>query len=128
MKKDFDNWNNKKKIINNSIELKLYHSRDVWWCTLGVNIGFEQDGDDEDFERPVLVLKGLSKNTCLIAPLTTSKNENKNRIPIGIIDGKEAQAIISQIKVIDTKRFINKIAVVDIETFEQIRKSIRNLI
>jgi mRNA interferase MazF len=128
MIKDFDNWNIRKKDINNSIKTKLYNTRDVWWCSLGVNVGFEQDGNEENFERPVLIIKGLSKNTCLIAPLTKSKNENRYRLPIGLIDGNQAHVIISQIKVIDTKRFINKIGVVDKITFEKIRKSIKNLI
>ena len=57
MKKDFDKWNENKKSVNNSSKNKLYRSREIWWCTLGVNIGFEQDGTGDNYERPVLVFR-----------------------------------------------------------------------
>ncbi len=43
MEKDFDKWNNQKKIINlrsNNTDF-FYHEREVWWCAIGVNVGFE---------------------------------------------------------------------------------------
>ncbi len=125
--KDFDNWNFKKKQIDNNGENKFYHSRDIWWCKLGLNIGYEQDGKDEDFQRPVLIVRGLSKNICIVLPLTTSKEEHKYRVSVGVVDNKEAKAIISQIKVVDTKRFVEKIGVLDRENFSKIIKSIKGL-
>jgi len=122
--KDFDTWNNQKKNIHSMGENKFYHPRDIWWCRLGLNIGYEQDGKDNDFERPVLVLKAFGK-TCLVAPLTTSLQKHVYRIPIGLIEGKEATAILSQIKVVDTKRFSEKIGVLDKEIFNKIQKHIR---
>lgn len=71
-------------------------------------------------------MKGLSKETCLAIPLTTSPQKHKYRIPLQDIDGKEAKAIISQIRVIDTKRLVNKIGVVDRETFHILQKSIKD--
>ncbi|MEI8062272.1 MAG: type II toxin-antitoxin system PemK/MazF family toxin [bacterium] len=126
--KDFSNWNSKKIQIHNFSSSKLYKERDIWWCSLGVNIGYEQDGKDFGFQRPVLIVKGLSSKTCLIAPLTSSDNSHVLRISIGIIKGRASKVIISQIKVIDTKRLINKIAVLDAERFEMIRKSIKEIL
>jgi mRNA interferase MazF len=123
--KDFDTWNSQKKIIHNSGENKFYHPRDIWWCRLGLNVGYEQDGKDIDFERPVLILKAFGK-ICLIVPLTTSPQKHIYRIPIGLIDGQEATAVLSQIKVIDTKRFSEKIEVLDKEIFTNIQKHIRS--
>ena len=128
MQKDFDNWNKNKKHIHIKNENRLYHEREVWWCSLGVNIGFEQDGDDIMHERPVLILKGLSRNTCLVAPLTTSLKKHKMRLPLGLIDNKLASVLISQIRVIDTKRLINKIAFVEHKIFEKIRKAAKDLL
>ena len=76
MKKDFDEWNKHKKIVHFEGESRFYHKQDVWWCALGVNIGFEQDGTGNVGERPVLIINGFSKQVCLIVPLTTSKKEN----------------------------------------------------
>ncbi|MFH0845892.1 MAG: type II toxin-antitoxin system PemK/MazF family toxin [Patescibacteria group bacterium] len=128
IKKDFDVWNIQKKEIHNHGRNRLYRLRDIWWCNLGLNIGYEQDGTGENNGRPVLVLKGLSRNICLVIPLTTSIEQHFMRIPIGEIDGKNASGIISQIRVIDTKRFVNKIGKIDKKRFDIIRKAIKNLI
>ncbi len=125
MKKDFDAWNENKKQIHNNIENKLYHKREVWWCSLGVNIGYEQDGTGEKGNRPVLIIKGFSKQVCLILPLTTSNKKNPYHFYIGKIDGKEAWAIISQVRLIDTKRLINKIGFLEKKLFEGVRNAVK---
>ncbi len=126
--KDFDSWNIQKKTLHLTGENKFYHPREIWWCSLGVNVGFEQDGTGKVYERPILILRGFSKHVCLMVPLTTSQKKNPYHIPIGIVDGKEAFVITSQIRLIDTKRFINKIGVVDQKIFENIRKTIKDLL
>ena len=127
MKKDFDKWNKIKKDIHYKSESKFYHNREIWWCNLGINIGSEQDGDEKNYSRPVLILRGLSLNTCIIIPLTTSLEKHKMRISIGKVQGKQASVIISQIKVVDTKRLIYKISFIDKEVFKGITKAVKNL-
>ena len=128
MLKDFDKWNKDKKQIHTKNENKLYHEREIWWCSLGVNIGYEQDGTGSDGERPVLILKGFSKQVCIVLPLTTSDKKNPYHFHLGTVDGKEAWLITSQIRLIDTKRLINKIGVVEKEHFEKIRKTVKELL
>lgn len=123
----FDTWNTQKKILDTDTN-KLYHARDIWWCSLGLNIGFEQDGTGKGFQRPVLILKGFSKQVCLAIPLTTSQKKNKYHMRLGIVDDKESFAIISQLRLIDTRRLINKIGVLDREVFETIRKAAKELL
>ena len=128
MQKDFDTWNKNKKHIHSKNENKLYHEREVWWCSLGVNIGFEQDGTGSGGERPVLILKGFSKQVCLIIPLTTSEKKNPYHVSLGKVSDRNAFAIISQIRLIDTKRLINKIGFVEQKIFEKIRKTAKDLL
>lgn len=128
MKKDFDKWNTKKKYINDQIVAPFCHERELWWCTLGVNIGFEQDGSDLEYRRPVLILKGLSKQTSLIIPLTTSIHTHKFRPSIGLVENKQACALLSQMKVIDTKRLVRKIGSLDKNIFEEIRKTVKDML
>ena len=127
MKKDFDQWNTRKKEINDE-NSNFYHERDIRWCSLGINIGFEQDGTSEAYRRPVLIIKGFSRHVCLIVPLTTSKKKNPYHINVGIIEEKEALAILSQIRLIDTKRLHDRLTILDKDKFEEIRKAIRSLI
>ena len=126
--KNFDEWNKQKQTIHNSGENKLYRIREIWWCSLGVNIGFEQDGTKAEKSRPVLILKGLSQNTCLVIPLTTSLSKHPLRISLGEVDNRNATAIISQIRVVDTKRLFRKIKKLNKDKFEEIRKAVKNLI
>jgi mRNA interferase MazF len=109
--KDFDRWNKRKKKIQRQSKNKNYKVRDIWWANLGVNVGREQDGANKNFRRPVLIVKGFSKSDCLIIPLTTSNKLNKYYICIGNVEGKSAKVIISQIKLLDTKRLTERIGV-----------------
>ena len=129
MKKDFDKWNERKKEIDNlSDYLPLYHERQIRWCRLGLNIGFEQDGTNSEYSRPVLIIKGFSRNVCLVAPLSTSIKKNPYYINIGKVSEKNASVIISQLRLIDTKRLDQHIFTLDKNMFEIIRKAIRDLI
>lgn len=38
-----------------------FYEKDVWWASLGANIGHEEDGKNKKFERPVLILKKFNK-------------------------------------------------------------------
>ena len=127
MAKDFVMWNQQKKRMNSVSGNRLYNEREVWWCSLGINIGFEQDGTGNNAERPILILKGISRETCFALPLTTSSKKNRYRISLGDIGGRNASAICSQLKVIDTRRFINKICRVDEDIFLKIRKAVRSM-
>lgn len=127
MQKDFDNWNKRKKEINDE-KPNFYHQREIRWCSLGVNVGFEQDGTSKTYRRPVLILKGFSRNVCLIVPLTTSKKKNPYHVSVGIIEGEEAFVILSQIRLIDTKRLHDRLIILDKNKFEEIRKAVKNLI
>ena len=126
MQKDFDKWNEVKKKTDAEAS-RLYTVREIWWCRLGVNIGTEQDGSQGNFVRPVLILLGLGSNACLVVPLTTSKREHPLRVPIGLVEGREARANISQMRVIDTRRLGEKIGFLDKEQFTHIRKTARTL-
>ena len=127
MKKDFDGWNEEKKKTDSNTG-RFYHKREVWWCTLGVNVGHEQDGTGKEFRRPVLVFKALSRQTCLIIPLSSVQHIHPMRLQIGVVGDKEAQAIVSQMRVVDTKRFISRIDILNRETFEEIRKAVKAML
>lgn len=125
--KDFDKWNIEKKGVDKKNVTLYYHVREVWWCYLGVNVGNEQDGSKEKFLRPVVVIRAFGPSICLVVPLTTSKKEHSLRVYIGSIQGKEARAVLSQMKVVDKKRLLEKVTVLDKETFDTLRKTVRRL-
>ena len=126
MKKDFDTWNKEKKKTH-AENPRLYTVREIWWCRLGVNVGSEQDGNGDLFLRPVVIVRAFSANGCLVIPLTTSVRTHQLRISVGIVDGREARANISQIRVVDTRRLVEKIGFLEKEIFVSLRKAVRGL-
>lgn len=115
-------------MVHHRADAPFFHTREIWWCALGVNVGFEQDGTGNNFYRPVLVLKGMSKQTCFVIPLTTSIRNHPLRPSIGNVDGKEARVLLSQMRIIDTKRLIRKIGYLDEKSFERIRKAVKTML
>jgi mRNA interferase MazF len=128
MEKDFDKWNGKKKIIHFTNENKLYHEREVWWCSLGTNIGFEEDGKGKYFTRPILVIKGFSKDVFLCIPLTTRLKEGVYYSDIYLEDGIKRKVILSQLRVVDTKRLHEKVCRIDSAQFQVIKQKIIQMI
>ncbi|MEK9174552.1 MAG: hypothetical protein AAB725_01115 [Patescibacteria group bacterium] len=59
MKKDFQKWHSKKSWINDIDKPPFFHEREIWFCYLGANVGFEQDGTGEDFLETIKKLKAL---------------------------------------------------------------------
>lgn len=127
MEKDFDSWNIRKKEID-AQNPHFYHEREIRWCSLGVNVGFEQDGTSNLYLRPVLIIRGFNRYVCLIVPLTTSRKENPFHAGVGKIENQQAFVILSQIRLIDTKRLHDRIAILDKDKFKEIRKAIKDLI
>ena len=128
MQKDFDGWNEDKKALHKQAHAPLYREREVRWCHFGINVGFEQDGTGAGHARPALILKGLSRKVCIVVPLTTSTKKNPYHVPIGTVGDREAFVIISQIRLVDTKRLEKRLAIIDKDTFENIRKAVKDML
>lgn len=117
--KDFDGWNTKAKILDSKIFDDFFYAREIWWCALGVNIGSEQDGKNESFERPVLILKRISNELCLIVPFTSKIINNDYRITTSST-GMEAQVILSHVRSISTKRLLRKVGKIKTVVFFEV--------
>lgn len=127
MEKDFDKWNKKKKDIHKSVFSDFVHTREVWWCSLGVNIGFEQDGKHNFFERPVLIIKKFNRDVVLIAPITSQVKHNKYYVTF-IHNDEQYSVIISQLRLLSTKRLRRKLYIMNSDLFTRVRQSIKEMI
>ena len=123
--KDFDTWNIQKKKIHQSEFSGFIHEREIWWCSLGLNIGDEEDGKNENFERPILVLKKFNRKIVLIIPLTTKIKENPYYFSF-THDGVRFAVILSQIRLISTSRLSRRIRKIDVLLFNVIKQELIN--
>jgi mRNA interferase MazF len=125
MKKDFEGWNKKKQDIDSSSTTPFYHQREVWWCSLGVNVGSEQDGTGLNYDRPVLIIRGFNQHMFFGVPLTGKQKAGKYYFPLGKISDRDATAILSQALPIDTKRLIRKTGTINEAFFKDVCKALK---
>lgn len=111
--KDFDKWYHIIKHIDekNPVDDVLFREREIWWCSMGVNVGSEIDGKNDLFERPVLIIKKINKDLLLIAPLTSKIINDRFRIDL-VHSNTKSQILIYQSRVISSKRLIRRIGYV----------------
>lgn len=113
---DYYNWNKQKIDIERNKNRLFFHEREVWFTSLGLNIGFEQNGKGNNFLRPVLVLKKFSKDLLWIVPLSTAQKTGNYYHSIKFRN-TENVVLLSQIKLIDSKRLQYKIGDVHKDDF-----------
>mgnify|MGYP003394849995 CR=1 FL=1 len=94
---------------------------------IGVNIGFEQDGTGEDFQRPVVVITKFNLEACLVVPLSTTKKKGRYYFSVGDVDGRNATAVLSQLRFIDRKRLANKVGLLDEGIFKPLSEAVIKL-
>lgn len=123
----FDKWNKIKKNTNKDKNLRYFHEREVFYIRLGKNIGFEQNGKGQEFIRPVVVIKKFSKYIFWGIPLSRMTKKGKYYYNFSFLDGVTSSALLSQLKLIDTRRLLNKIGVVDKMDMQEIKKRTINL-
>jgi len=126
--KDFDTWNKLKKNINSKQPSAFCNVREIWWASIGLNIGSEEDGKNELFERPVLIIKVFSKDMVRIIPLTSALRDDYNHVLVEC-EGRINSVILSQMKTVSSYRFTRKFGKLRIDDFSNvIRRLKQNLL
>lgn len=123
MQKDFDKWNQKKKEIHNQVESILYNQREVWWCSLGVNIGVETDGKNDLFARPVIVFRKFNRDMLWALPLTSRPKPNKPFYFHFHLHSEDRVAILSQLRLVSSKRLIRRLGKISHNQFKALNRS-----
>ena len=118
MEKDFDNWNIIKKEINTKDVSRdlFFYEREVWWCSMGINVGVESDGKNENFERPCLIIKKFNSDMIWVVPLTSKEHYGSHYQKIKHEAGV-SWVCLSQIKTLSTKRLLRKIGMISEREF-----------
>lgn len=118
--KDFLNWFRVKRGAHEVVGTALFHEREIWWCMLGANVGYEIDGRGETFERPTIIVKKFNLDTCLIVPLTAKLKTGKYYFPVGDASGRESVAVLSQLRLIDRRRLTQKAGTLPKQSFKKL--------
>ncbi len=132
MKKDYDKWNEHKKLIDKKKTLKYIKKRQIWYVKLWINIWDEENWKDK-FLRPFLVMKNIWSLLYWVPLSTQEKKDNKFYYLLEKPHFKEwykketSSILLSQAKVLDKKRFIKLIWKIEKEEYEEIKKLLHKM-
>jgi hypothetical protein len=113
-KKNYQQWFFLKNRLHNKIKnLPSFQEREIYWCHLGENIGFEEDGKDRLYLRPILVFRKFNHRLFYGIPLTSKPKDENSPFYYKIdlhnkITGKtdDNYLILSQMRNLDVKRLV----------------------
>lgn len=128
MSKDFDKWNEAKKIVEASEKDStfFFHEREVWWCAIGTNVGVEADGKHDLFERPVLIIRKFNKEMFWGVPFTSHAHAGIYYVKTAHEQGV-SWAALSQLRTWSSKRLLRKIGRIPESDFAVIVERIAEL-
>lgn len=124
--KDFDSWNHEKQKINSKeiSEKRFFHEGEIWWGSLGINIGSEQDGKNELFERPLLIVKKFHQGSVWVIPLTSEKRSDGFHY---FLNNSQSYAILSQLRLVSTKRMRRYVRKINKEELYKVVDQVKDL-
>jgi mRNA interferase MazF len=100
--------------------------RDVWWASVGENVGSEMDGKSELFSRPVIIFRKLAHGFYFVIPTSTKAKEGSWYTPF-THNGKSVVACLHQARAIDYRRLSNKLGQIDTADFGRIQNGFATL-
>ena len=113
--KDFDTWNDEKKIIDQKDITKIICRRwQFWLCKIGENIGSEIS-KSYPYIRPVLILNTRFRGgLVLVVPMTTKPKEKAMKYYHHIYGeryglDRDSYCMLDQIRVISRKRLVRRL-------------------
>ena len=127
MDSEFDNWNIRKKKLNASRRAVHFHEREVWFCAIGKNIGFEQNGKHAIFERPVLIIRKFNQYIFLGVPVTSSAKKNRYHYSV-VHRNKPYTMLLSQVRLFDQRRLRRKITTLSVVDCNRVKDKIKKLL
>ena len=113
-------WCRLKFLLREKDAKSIFHEGEVWWCSVGLNIGEEVYGKGVNFARPVLVFKKLTKNSFLALPFTGSEKKGSWYIPIDL-PNRRSSVMLNQARIIDRKRLESRMMYLAASDFEIIK-------
>ncbi|MGB0719314.1 MAG: type II toxin-antitoxin system PemK/MazF family toxin [Bdellovibrionales bacterium] len=121
----FDDWSALKKRLNAKKPIPPYwKDRDIWWASIGYNIGHEQNGKHELFERPVVVIRKFNARLFWGVPLTTQIKTNPYYFQFEFKNRMQC-AMITQLRLFDANRMIRKLGRMSKSDFQELKNAIK---
>ena len=125
--KDFDDWNKKKIKIDANQDFNHPKEKEIWWCSIGMNVGSEVFGKGHDYTRPVLVINAEGSESFIGIPLTSNIKNKKYSCIIKTNDGVLHTALLYQIRSFDKRRLTERKYVLSNAEYAKIEEYFKKL-
>ncbi len=99
---------------------------DIWWASVGENVGSEIGGKSDLFSRPVIVFKKLAHGFYFVIPTTTQGRDGSWYVEFRQ-RGRPMKACLHQARAFDHRRFCSKLGRLDDEDYLRVRKAFIDL-
>jgi mRNA interferase MazF len=99
---------------------------DIWWASVGENVGSEINGKSTLFSRPVIVLRKLAHGFYFVIPTTTQDRKGSWFVPFRQKD-RSMLACLHQARAIDYRRLSSKLGTIDDKDFERVKDGFKRL-
>ena len=117
--KIYNRWNDIKKRLDKTPVPPKFGAGEVWWCSVGRNVGVEIYGKGKYFLRPIFIFKKNNRLSFMGIPITSQRHDGSQYVPFEL-RGRYESAVISQAKTTSALRLHHRIGEVDEETFRKI--------
>jgi mRNA interferase MazF len=130
MEEALDAWNEVKKKLSfkPGIPDRFPAEREVWMSSLGINVGFEQNGAGNNFSRPVLIVKKFNNHMFWSIPLSTKQKNLDFYFNYTDPHANKTSAILAQMKLISIKRLLRKMYDFDQDLFSSIKIKLKSFL
>lgn len=125
--KDFDDWNKKKIKIDGNQDFNHPKEKEIWWCSIGMNVGSEVFGKGHDYTRPVLVINAEGSESFIGIPLTSNIKNKKYSCIIKTDDRVLHTALLYQIRSFDKRRLTERKYILSNEEYAKIEEYFKKL-
>ncbi len=127
MSQGFQKWSTLKQKINGLPTRVLFKEGEIWWCSIGKNIGTEINGKSHKYSRPVIIFRKCSSQTFIGIPVST-KIKNGSWYYQFSINSISQCAVLVQMRSYDEKRLLEKYAEIPSHVFEEIINNTRRFL
>ncbi len=119
--KNFTQWFLLKPKLDSSTHQAPFVSEgDIWWASIGENVGSEIGGKSDLFSRPVIIYKKLAHGFYFVIPTSTKQKEGSWYVSFTHKDVSTV-ACLHQARSVDHRRLSTKLGSLSLDDFTSIK-------
>jgi len=116
----------KEKLHTINAAAPLVSEGEIWWASIGENIGSEINGKSDLFSRPVIILRKLAHGFYFVIPTTTQVRVGSWYVPFKQKE-RTMVACLHQARAIDYRRLSSRMTKLDDDDLSRIREGFATL-